>query len=66
MVRLTDEILEAREELHKETADEEEFEGMWLSAGRADCKMSAKLVPVQFSLAAVSLTWVISSGKCKL
>lgn len=30
-------------------------------SGRADCKMSARLVPMQFSLAAVSLTNVISS-----
>ena len=30
-------------------------------SGRADCKISAKLVPIQFSLAAVSLTKVISS-----
>lgn len=34
-------------------------------SGRADCKMSAKLVPVQFSLAAVSLTNVISSEIAK-
>lgn len=32
-----------------------------VSAGRADCKMSARLVPEQFSFAAVSLTCIISS-----
>lgn len=41
--------------------EEEEGGRAMLSAGKADWRMSARLVPVQFSLAAVSLTCVISS-----
>lgn len=56
MTRLTLDIL--LPEVQLEDVGQEPEGGV---SGRADCKISARLVPVQFSLAAVSLTNVISS-----